>query len=396
MTISTFYILIYLQIFAGAYENHTPSVAVIPPSCHGVDTIIAAQIADVLSDQIMKTGKARVMERSQMRSILKEQEFQQSGACDGSECAVEIGKLLSIDRIVIGNIGKLGESYTISMKLVDVGTGEIIVSSTKMRRGEIDDFVSIVLPEIAKELVQIHDQKSENQKYIEVYPERQNPLKLAEPTIVQNSIEDNNTDSTFEYGIMYAINGFSIFGSDLADEQKIGGGLQLGATATHYFDSIWGIRATLNYLFEFWNMDYPIVTHNSFLGVTTSEETETQSLQKITTHAIEINIDALYSIKQYTNSRLNIIGGLGAIQAIKSSMEASDGGPAGSTFTENSIFVLADIGADFQIKNKTHFFFKFKRSITPYRMTLWGSDQTPGVYFNRLEAGLIHNFNPIR
>ena len=45
--------------------------------------------------------------------MLKEQGFQQSG-CVSSECAVEAGKLLGVDQIVTGSIGKIGSYYTVS------------------------------------------------------------------------------------------------------------------------------------------------------------------------------------------------------------------------------------------------------------------------------------------
>jgi len=47
-----------------------------------------------------------VMERSEMALVLQEQSFQQSGVCDQSSCALEIGKILSVDRMVVGSVGQ--------------------------------------------------------------------------------------------------------------------------------------------------------------------------------------------------------------------------------------------------------------------------------------------------
>lgn len=137
---------------AQAQERRIPTIAVMPLSGPGLDAAASQAITDGLADELIKTGKVRVMERSQMESILKEQGFQQSGACDGSECAVQVGKLLSIEQMVVGSVGKLGSSYSIMVRSVDVTTGEVMASSRKVQRGEIDEVVVGVLPVLASEL----------------------------------------------------------------------------------------------------------------------------------------------------------------------------------------------------------------------------------------------------
>ena len=95
------------------------------------------------------------MERAQMETILKEQGFAQSGACDGSECAVEVGKLLSIDRMVVGSLGQIGSSWSLSLRAVDVSTGEVLGSSRRQQKGEIDEVTTGIVPVVAQEMVQI-------------------------------------------------------------------------------------------------------------------------------------------------------------------------------------------------------------------------------------------------
>jgi len=137
---------------AQAQERRIPTIAVMPLSGPGLDAAASQAITDGLADELIKTGKVRVMERSQMESILKEQGFQQSGACDGSECAVQVGKLLSIEQMVVGSVGKLGSSFSIMVRTVDVKTGEVMATSRKVQRGEIDEVVVSVLPTLAQEL----------------------------------------------------------------------------------------------------------------------------------------------------------------------------------------------------------------------------------------------------
>jgi hypothetical protein len=132
---------------------HLPLVAIMPLKTQGIDENSSAIVTDALGTEILRTGAFRVMERSQMDRILKEQGFQQSGACDGAECAVEMGKLLAIDRMVVGSVGKLGSSWTVSARLVDVATGEVLGSSMRMKQGDIEVVATDLLPPLVRDLV---------------------------------------------------------------------------------------------------------------------------------------------------------------------------------------------------------------------------------------------------
>jgi len=129
--------------------------AVMPFVAQGVDSVTALVATDALVDGLIGTAKIRVMERSQMDKILKEQGFQKSGSCEGTECAIEIGRLLAIDHLVIGSIGILGEAYTITARTVDVETGEITGSARVQLRGDIDLVVSAAIPKLVNSLLQI-------------------------------------------------------------------------------------------------------------------------------------------------------------------------------------------------------------------------------------------------
>jgi curli biogenesis system outer membrane secretion channel CsgG len=102
-------------------------------------------ITDIFTNQIQANGKYRVMERSQMNKILSEQGFQNSGACNSTECAVEIGRLLSIDKMFIGSIGKLGKTWVVSIRITDIKTGEIVSNLTKQVKGKVDDLSSAAI-----------------------------------------------------------------------------------------------------------------------------------------------------------------------------------------------------------------------------------------------------------
>jgi len=96
-----------------------------------------------LRSMLVKTNAFVVLERGQMDDILNEQGFQQSG-CTTTECAVEMGRLLNVQKMISGTIGKLGQTYTIDLSLIDVETAEIEKSFFRDFKGEIDGLLDIM------------------------------------------------------------------------------------------------------------------------------------------------------------------------------------------------------------------------------------------------------------
>lgn len=151
---STLVLSLLLPALALAQQSRVPMVAVMPFSGRSLDADALEGIASALGSDLLNTGKFRVMERSQMDAILKEQGFQQSGACDGSECAVEVGKLLAVDHMVVGTVAKVGGTYVVTTRLVSVGSGEVLRSVTKNSQAQVDAIVTDLLPQLAHELAQ--------------------------------------------------------------------------------------------------------------------------------------------------------------------------------------------------------------------------------------------------
>ena len=142
------------QDLATLPQGNVPQIAILPlsPQGKGISESDAVIITDALSDALMRTRNFHVMERQQIDMILKEQSFEGSGACDASECAVKVGRLLGIQQIIVGSIGKLGNSHVLSLRRVDVKTGEILSSSTRNQRGAIEDLLQDGIPEAISDL----------------------------------------------------------------------------------------------------------------------------------------------------------------------------------------------------------------------------------------------------
>ena len=147
-----FFSLFPLNLFAtGFISQNKMNIAVNDLIGQNIELSAAAIISERLRVELINTQSFRVMERSQMESILKEQGFQQTGCTDNS-CAVEMGKLLGVDNMVIGSIGRLGGIYTISLRLANVATGEVIYTASEDCRCSIEDVLTNVIKNVAMKL----------------------------------------------------------------------------------------------------------------------------------------------------------------------------------------------------------------------------------------------------
>ncbi|OGV42413.1 MAG: hypothetical protein A2X46_11160 [Lentisphaerae bacterium GWF2_57_35] len=107
--------------------DYTPPVAAIwqlTPQ-NGVPSDWMALITDKLHAMIVKSGWFRLVTRDDMEKLLAEHNVQMSDACDSTAQAVEYGKILSANQIIIGAVGRLGQTYQVVLKQVNVESGEI-------------------------------------------------------------------------------------------------------------------------------------------------------------------------------------------------------------------------------------------------------------------------------
>lgn len=129
------------------------AVAILDMEGLGISALEAQTLTGRMRTELVSTGAVTVVERGQMQEVLEEQGFQQTG-CTSAECAVEVGKLLGVSNMVTGSIGKIGQSYTIDVRMFSVQTGAITKSVNRTYRGEIDGLI-MEIEKIAWDIVEL-------------------------------------------------------------------------------------------------------------------------------------------------------------------------------------------------------------------------------------------------
>jgi len=86
------------------------------------------QIADFFSMELLKKGYSPI-ERTQVQSILTEQQFQASEVTRADEAA-QAGRILNVPAVLLVNVPAFGENISITAKLIDVEDGSILWMGT--------------------------------------------------------------------------------------------------------------------------------------------------------------------------------------------------------------------------------------------------------------------------
>ena len=115
-------LFLILALSCPLFAAEKMQVAVLDLQPKGVSKVVAGGVTDMIRADLVDVGVFTVVERGQMNEILKEQGFQMTG-CTDSACAVQVGKLLSAKKILVGETTKIGRTIVITVRIVDVEKG---------------------------------------------------------------------------------------------------------------------------------------------------------------------------------------------------------------------------------------------------------------------------------
>ena len=219
-------ILMSLLMPLSADAQERESFAIMDLEGRGISAVEAQALTDRLNSLVVRTGKVTVVERGAMQAILQEQDFQLSG-CTSDECAVEVGQLLGVTKMVAGSIGKLGSTYSIDLRIIDVSTGKIAKSIIRDYRGEIDGLLA-EMAVVALELVAGESQpepvaaRPEVQPPVQAQPEpppvaqQQQPRQQPARERVEESPAEEPAPARGGRGILWLLLGAAAIGGALA------------------------------------------------------------------------------------------------------------------------------------------------------------------------------------
>jgi TolB-like protein len=118
----------------------------------GVSVGTAASLSDVFISQLAATQEFEIVDHNRIKTILQDQEFQQSVPCSQSDCIVEAGKILGVGKLFVGTVGKIGRIFSVNIQMIDVTTGRIQMNKNYQHDGDIEELAQEIIPNLALQM----------------------------------------------------------------------------------------------------------------------------------------------------------------------------------------------------------------------------------------------------
>jgi hypothetical protein len=132
-------ILFYLLLSAAAAAQ-LPKVAVLDTVLtSNVDKSVSMGVSERISEELVASGKYVVLDRTTVGQSLKEIEFQMSGLVSDEElqkAGDQLSRRLGASIVVIAQVSLVSGTYFISVKMIDVATGEIVAQASDQEVGK--------------------------------------------------------------------------------------------------------------------------------------------------------------------------------------------------------------------------------------------------------------------
>ncbi len=157
-----------------AQEIKEYNIAVLDLNAKGISEVETDYLSEYMRGQITRLVTSKeyinttniiytVVERSQMDKIFEQFEIQDIGCTDVS-CAIEFGKMLNVEKIIIGSVGLVGKTYSIATRIVDIETAKTTAVADYVFTGQRDNLLTEGIPSVVNELMYGKKQKKSRKK----------------------------------------------------------------------------------------------------------------------------------------------------------------------------------------------------------------------------------------
>ena len=107
------------------WGQQRPTIALVPARETGVSADLSSYVRTLLEEELTRSGQFDVVDRSQVKEVLEELSFQQSGVTD-VQTVTEIGQHLNVEKLFFIRLHRLYPEYKVTIKIVDVATNKVI------------------------------------------------------------------------------------------------------------------------------------------------------------------------------------------------------------------------------------------------------------------------------
>ncbi len=128
-------------------------VAILPITAgEGVTEKTAAALGEAVAGQVRRVPGLAPITQQEIAALINFDKERALLSCQSESCLSDIGGALGVERLVIGSASKLGESWLITLKLMDAKKAKALAQSDRrLKKGSVDDVLD-ALPQMVGEL----------------------------------------------------------------------------------------------------------------------------------------------------------------------------------------------------------------------------------------------------
>jgi hypothetical protein len=128
-------------------------VAVLPVAAgEGIPPSTAAALTESLSGEVRHRAGVEVITEREIAAVLSLERQKTMLGCTSEACMAELGGALGCDRLVTGDLARLGESWLVHLRLVETARARVVAQADRRLRGGTIDDVLDQLPAMVAEL----------------------------------------------------------------------------------------------------------------------------------------------------------------------------------------------------------------------------------------------------
>jgi hypothetical protein len=117
-------------------------LAVLELKPEGASAELATTLSQVVAEQAGKTPGFDAISQAEISTMLNVERQKQLLGCADESCLAEIGGALGAKLVLNGTLGKLGDSYVLSLQLLDTHKGKIQARESRTVSGGLDPLVA--------------------------------------------------------------------------------------------------------------------------------------------------------------------------------------------------------------------------------------------------------------
>ncbi len=127
---------------AAAPTGPQKKLVLMPLEAKGTDKGEVATLTESLCVEAGKLGRYEVLCPSEVRALLEHVSQQRLMGCETDDCIAQLGNLVAADLILLGSVGKVDETYTVTLRLMDPAGGKVLGRASRGVKQELARMLS--------------------------------------------------------------------------------------------------------------------------------------------------------------------------------------------------------------------------------------------------------------